>query len=75
MGISNTLTTLDSHAKFDEFGIWNRILSSTEAAELYNSGNGLFYGTGYSKKFNGVSAYTKVNGIPVANIRKINGIQ
>lgn len=27
----------------DEFGIWNRVLTSTEVTEIYNSGSGKFY--------------------------------
>jgi len=30
----------------DEFGIWNRALTSSEVSELYNSGYGLAYGEG-----------------------------
>jgi hypothetical protein len=30
-------------AGVDEFGIWNRVLTSTEGDDLYNAGAGLFY--------------------------------
>ena len=31
--------SLEWDGKLDEFGLWNRILTSSEASELYNSGN------------------------------------
>lgn len=31
------------NGKLDEFGIWNRVLSTAEEEELYNSGSGLQY--------------------------------
>lgn len=37
-GFSNNLDGI-----LDEFGIWNRTLTSAEVTELYNSGNGLSY--------------------------------
>lgn len=59
----------------DEVGIWNRELSSEEAIQLYNSGDGLQYpfDVGWSNLINGVTA-VKVNGIDASNIVKIDGL-
>lgn len=37
------LDTVNGDAYFDEFGIWNRTLTTTDIANLYNSGSGLAY--------------------------------
>lgn len=39
--IGSTVQNLDG--KLDEFGIWTKVLTSGERAELYNSGDGFFY--------------------------------
>ena len=36
---------MQSGSKLDELNLWNRQLTSTEIAELYNSGTGKFYPT------------------------------
>ena len=42
IGASNDLSR-DFDGKIDEIGIWNKVLTSNEKTELYNSGNGLQY--------------------------------
>jgi len=65
----------DFNGSMDEFGVWDRQISDSEASDLYNSGNGFnpYATSGYSNKVNGVTP-SKVNGIAVANISKVNGI-
>lgn len=64
----------------DEVAIWNRVITSSEVASLYNSGSGLQYpfsaSSGNIKKINNIAwaNVKKVNNIAVANIKKINGI-
>lgn len=63
----------------DEVALWNRSLTSDEVTELYNSGDGLQYPyeetpSGWSNTINGISSYSKINGIAVASIVKVNGI-
>ena len=62
-------------AYMDEFAFWNRALTSTEITQLYNSGSGLQYPfttSGWTGKINGVTDPSKINGIEVANISKVN---
>lgn len=40
---NNTASSLPLNGELDEVGIWNRALTDSEAAELYNSGNGVSY--------------------------------
>ena len=42
IGADHALTNLSSGI-FDEYGLWNKILSTDEISELYNGGNGLQY--------------------------------
>ena len=42
MGYRNAIST-SPDARLDEVGIWNRVLTATEASELYNAGAGIFY--------------------------------
>lgn len=42
---TDTSQYMKSGSKIDELNIWNRILTSTEVTELYNSGTGKFYPT------------------------------
>ena len=60
----------------DEPAVWNKVLTSTEITELYNSGDGLQYpfsATGWTGTIIGVTDPTHVNGIAVADIDTING--
>lgn len=41
--LGNRNDNYSAQGKMDEFGMWNRELTSTEVTTLYNSGNGLFY--------------------------------
>ena len=64
--------------KLDECYFWDRVLTSSEVTELYNSGSGKFYPF-TSTTIGKVSGVTyanvaKVNGVTKANIAKINGI-
>jgi len=49
----------------DEFAIWNRVLSETEAKMLYSAGNGKFYGTPSlyqnAGQIQGLLSYWKLN--------------
>jgi hypothetical protein len=63
----------------DEVGIWNRVLTSDEISDLYNSGTGLSYpftSSGWDGKILGknYSEIAKVNNVAKANIVKINGV-
>lgn len=65
-------------AKIDEVGIWDRLLSADERAELYNSGSGyeIPLVTTSIKSINGL-AYSSVksyNGLAKASIKSINGL-
>lgn len=68
--------------QMDEAGFWDRAISTTEIAELVNSGNGLSYadtagGASSSiKTFNGLAyASTKtVNGLAIASVKTKNGL-
>jgi len=40
---SRNLAEFFSNDTFDEFGIWNKTLTSEEVLQLYNSGNGQYY--------------------------------
>ena len=63
----------------DEFAYWSaRAISPSEVSELYNSGSGLQYpfsASGWTGKISGVTDPSKVNGLAVANIIKINGVE
>ncbi len=76
--IGQTANGSDGHwdGKIDEVGLWTREITSAEETTLYNSGDGLQYPftTGYGNTINGISSYSKVNGIAVADITKINGV-
>jgi len=63
--------------KIDEIGIWTRDLSSAEVSELYNSGNGLQYPftSGWTGTVCTVLNPAKINGIEVANISKVSGVE
>jgi len=67
-----------ANAQIDEVGVWNREITSSEVTSLYNSGDGLQYpfggSSGWTGTINGTSNPSKVSGIAVANISKINGI-
>ena len=41
--IDNTTAIRFFNGKIDEFNVWNRVLTTTEITELYNSGTGKFY--------------------------------
>jgi hypothetical protein len=62
----------------DELGFWTRALSSTEAASLYNSGNGISYpfaaGPTNLKSYNtNLKANIKsINGNLIANVKSLN---
>lgn len=62
----------------DEVGIWSRALSSTEVADLYNSGSGLAYpfSTTSIKTINGLSlaSVKTVNGLAIASVKTVNGL-
>lgn len=75
-GRQATNTSSMLNGQLDELGVWSRGLTSAEVTSLYNSANGLQYpfSTGYSKKFNGITAYSKINGIAKAGISKVNGV-
>jgi hypothetical protein len=76
-GHSEPRTTLDRplYGIADCTFLANRVLTSTEIGELYNSGNGVSYPfSGYSKKINGVTGYSKINGVAASGISKVNGI-
>ena len=47
-----------SNTKLDEVGIWNRALSASEVAGLYNSGSGLEYSSGGSGSATSTQTYT-----------------
>lgn len=59
----------------DEVGVWDKALSTSETTQLYNSGNGIAYPftAGWSGKIQGITP-SKVQGIDVANISKIQGV-
>jgi len=42
LGVTSELK-LDYIGKIDEFGVWTKVLTSTEITALYNSGNGITY--------------------------------
>lgn len=60
--------------ELDMIYFWTRVLSDDEITELYNSGNGLEYPFSdvWSNKIIGVSSPSKVNGVAVGNISKVN---
>jgi hypothetical protein len=58
---------------FDEFGVWNRELSNTELAALYNSGTGLFYPFSPSGINNGVDLYCYAHDSSYGNSHLICG--
>ena len=43
IGVDHALASQHASGIFDEYGLWNKILSTDEIAELYNSGSGLQY--------------------------------
>lgn len=53
------------NGKFDEIGVWNRTLTSTEVSELYNSGDGLQY------PFSTASTIGKIWGIALDSVISI----
>jgi len=55
-------------SKVDEFGVWNRILTSGEVSSLYNGGSGLQY------PFTPTSNIKSINGVAYANIKSVNGV-
>ena len=62
----------------DEVGIWSKVLTQIEVTSLYNSGNGLAYSSftsDWGKKFLGQSAFARAIGVPIADIKKILGIE
>lgn len=67
----------DFNGDVDEVAVWNRVLTSAERAELYNSGSGFQYpfSSGWTGKVIGVTNPAKINGIVVANILKVNGVE
>lgn len=60
----------DLHGVADECGVWNRVLSSAEITELYNSGDGLQYPFGAAPS--GPANLKTYNTNPTANIKTIN---
>lgn len=64
----------------DEYGVWNKVLSSAEVTELYNSGAGLAYpfsaGSSNIKSMAGVAQadIKSVAGVANASIKSINGV-
>ncbi len=65
----------------DEWGFWERELSSSEITQLYNSGAGLTYpfvaGPTNVKTFDGVTQSTGVKtylGVAVASVKSVDGI-
>jgi hypothetical protein len=67
----------------DETAIWSRALTSTEVSYLYASGSPTSAqqypfttpATGWTGKIVGVTNPSKINGIAVANISKVNGVE
>ena len=62
----------------DEVGIWSKVLTHAEITSLYNSGNGLAYSSftsDWGKKFLGQSAFARAIGVPIADIKKILGVE
>ena len=43
VGINNELTSYPYNGDMDELGVWNRTLTASEIAQLYNSGTGITY--------------------------------
>ena len=54
------LSGYNSTSKADESGLWNRVLTQAEIANLYNSGRGLTYVTN-SRSISGLVAYYKMD--------------
>lgn len=66
------------NGRVDEFGVWNRALSSTEISTLYNSGNGLTYPftTTSNKTLNSlaIASVKTSNGLAIANMKSFNAL-
>lgn len=81
---NSTFGSISLHSGFyydgdiDEVGFWNRVLDQDEVTALYNGGSGFAFPlpdlTGWSNTINGVTSFTKINGIAIANISKVNGV-
>lgn len=66
-------TNLFLNGKMDEIGIWNRVLSSSEVTELYNSGAGKQYPTGINALWNDLLAYYTADNTPNDALGNFNG--
>jgi hypothetical protein len=60
-----------TNAYVDEFGIWNRTLSDTDVADLYNNGTGLTYSGGAGPSVNNITL-TYPNDAAVFSVTGIN---
>jgi len=80
-GIRNDNSSSKYTGKIDEVGIWNRVLTQQEIFRLQNADVGKQYPydispvSGWTGKINSITDPAKVNGIAVANISKINGVE
>lgn len=79
LGIGKRLSGTAYHYEglIDEVALFDKALTSTEVSDLYNSGSGLAYpfsSSSYDKTINGISSYSKVNGVDASDIQKINGV-
>jgi hypothetical protein len=66
----------DMDGQICELGIWNKVLSSQEIADLYNSGSGQTMISSAIKSFNGLAyaSIKSINGLAIASIKNINGL-
>ena len=57
-----------SNARYDMFGIWNTLLSTTDITDLYNGGAGIQY------PFVAPTSIKTINGLAKASVKTVNGL-
>lgn len=80
LGDHSTSTGQYLDGYLDQFCVWNKVLSTTEVADLYNSGSGIPYeAAGYAGDIKSISGVLQANvksieGVTNANMKSIAGV-